>query len=413
MLSNLEAWINRFSYIIDSFIRSKWANSAMLLPVKPKKPFEYHYTLSSEFKEDVIIDDRCCRMRTEPDYYRMMALKNLKVGDLIMTAQPVSWIEIGTQFSEAMILGWCEKLGHDIMEYPPDMKEALIERFKKLDMKAKDYAEQARLTHLTVAQEFAYQQTSVDRLDDLYPRNLERLKFEPIVRGNSSIGVANGQIILYQKIKANAFYVEASRKDRRRVALYWGPSYFNHRCRSNVAHLTSPSDMSIQFFALRDIKKGEELFISYTMEHDRETRARILDRNYHFICYCPICLVSEQERKELLTLFEQGEIEQGEIKEGDDERQKVSLEQEKIKEGKVSLEQEKIKEEDDERQKAWVQIRQRIKQLTTLLRENPKACFYCLHVNELLKEELTNEVQYCGKKCEELDWKRIMQGGLS
>lgn len=72
--------------------------------------------------------------------------------------------------------------------------------------------------------------------------------------------------------------------------LYAVASLFNHSCSPNVA-VKSPSFSGHEqtFVATRDIKQGEELFVSYHDESDVKSRRRYLHKSYYFWCKCPRC----------------------------------------------------------------------------------------------------------------------------
>jgi len=78
------------------------------------------------------------------------------------------------------------------------------------------------------------------------------------------------------------------------IAIYGGAflklaNLINHSCEANV---TSPEHMysnETTFVAQRPIKNGEELFCSYVLHDDKETRRELLYSNYKFWCNCPSC----------------------------------------------------------------------------------------------------------------------------
>jgi SET and MYND domain-containing protein len=72
------------------------------------------------------------------------------------------------------------------------------------------------------------------------------------------------------------------------VALYPLASYFNHSCLPNLTR--SREGRNAVFYALRDIKAGEPLVISYVDPLDPpDVRRRHLMSSYRFVCECPRC----------------------------------------------------------------------------------------------------------------------------
>jgi len=64
----------------------------------------------------------------------------------------------------------------------------------------------------------------------------------------------------------------------------------NHSCFPNVVSSSSNNNHSVSLFALRSIKKNEELFISYIDENlPRSIRQKNLKELYHFECHCVKC----------------------------------------------------------------------------------------------------------------------------
>ncbi len=71
----------------------------------------------------------------------------------------------------------------------------------------------------------------------------------------------------------------------------------------NVKYYFKVNSFSVQFFALRDIKAGDQLFASYCLV-DRSLAQRQADLTpYDFICKCPSCVNATPETDELRTTF--------------------------------------------------------------------------------------------------------------
>jgi hypothetical protein len=68
----------------------------------------------------------------------------------------------------------------------------------------------------------------------------------------------------------------------------------NHSCAPNAVTVSNASDFTLSVAALKPLKKGEELCISYTDESqafwDRQT---YLKQRYLFVCTCPKCEARE------------------------------------------------------------------------------------------------------------------------
>jgi hypothetical protein len=64
----------------------------------------------------------------------------------------------------------------------------------------------------------------------------------------------------------------------------------NHSCDPNVVTVCGHPDHRVQVVALKEIKKGDEICISYIDEHvDIRTRRKALYSKYMFICHCARC----------------------------------------------------------------------------------------------------------------------------
>ncbi|KAG5636028.1 hypothetical protein H0H81_009351 [Sphagnurus paluster] len=66
-------------------------------------------------------------------------------------------------------------------------------------------------------------------------------------------------------------------------------SYLNHSCTPNVTYKFSLDSISIQVRATRNIKKGEELFMSYCNIDDPTSVRQKQLRSYDFQCTCRVC----------------------------------------------------------------------------------------------------------------------------
>lgn len=71
-------------------------------------------------------------------------------------------------------------------------------------------------------------------------------------------------------------------------------SRINHSCNPNVHHSWNKGINQACVHALKDIKKGEELFTSYIhIFSDSFSRAKALKKCFNFKCYCEVCSKSK------------------------------------------------------------------------------------------------------------------------
>lgn len=72
----------------------------------------------------------------------------------------------------------------------------------------------------------------------------------------------------------------------------------NHSCEPNVVGMSNKTDHRVSVVALRKIKVGDELFLSYIDEsQDYATRQKILQERYLFSCQCPKCVAELNPNK--------------------------------------------------------------------------------------------------------------------
>ena len=79
-------------------------------------------------------------------------------------------------------------------------------------------------------------------------------------------------------------------------------SRFNHSCTPNASFGFNASIGMMRCFALRDIPRGEEIFVSYIDRRQlyggtRGSRQAYLRATYHFTCACSVCSLPESESK--------------------------------------------------------------------------------------------------------------------
>ncbi|KAI5359844.1 putative SET domain, tetratricopeptide-like helical domain superfamily [Septoria linicola] len=74
-------------------------------------------------------------------------------------------------------------------------------------------------------------------------------------------------------------------------------SRINHSCLPNAQHAWSEKLKSMLVHAVRDIKNGEELTLSYLNAGPSTTRQHILKENFRFQCTCELCSLPSKELK--------------------------------------------------------------------------------------------------------------------
>ncbi|KPI84820.1 hypothetical protein ABL78_6128 [Leptomonas seymouri] len=88
----------------------------------------------------------------------------------------------------------------------------------------------------------------------------------------------------------NGFGIWSSVNHQLGVALYPQSSYFNHSCAPNMGRRNIKKTRVIEFFAARDIEKGESLCISYIdLKLPAMERAAKVKATYSFDCSCIRC----------------------------------------------------------------------------------------------------------------------------
>ena len=89
-----------------------------------------------------------------------------------------------------------------------------------------------------------------------------------------------------------------------RAAREYGATFLNidrcnHSCSPNAAHKWDVGRFASDLYALRDVRAGEEICITYTdVTAPRQTRRAKLEKSYGFLCRCTGCLrqVEESDR---------------------------------------------------------------------------------------------------------------------
>ena len=87
-------------------------------------------------------------------------------------------------------------------------------------------------------------------------------------------------------------------------------SRINHSCRPNTQHTWNRSAEREIIHAIRDIKKGEEITISYSLGGPSQSRRQHLKENFGFDCTCDLCSLTGEalkisdHRQELMRFFD-------------------------------------------------------------------------------------------------------------
>eukprot|EP01060_Flectonema_neradi_P006795 TRINITY_DN14648_c0_g1_i2.p1 TRINITY_DN14648_c0_g1~~TRINITY_DN14648_c0_g1_i2.p1 ORF type:complete len:384 (+),score=54.10 TRINITY_DN14648_c0_g1_i2:53-1204(+) len=110
----------------------------------------------------------------------------------------------------------------------------------------------------------------------------------PVEDGGDNPILVNELNHLYNIITCNTFMVDDDVADEVYFAMFLRTSRMNHSCSPNCFyHFTN---RTVYIRSQRDIKKGEELTISYCNEYQtRVDRQQHLKKNYHFTCNCTRC----------------------------------------------------------------------------------------------------------------------------
>ncbi|KAI1767862.1 hypothetical protein GGR53DRAFT_525479 [Hypoxylon sp. FL1150] len=126
---------------------------------------------------------------------------------------------------------------------------------------------------------------------------LERKFRRPVCQRDYWLPLAEKIVRAYCTFKNNACEVS----DTPEEAFYPTYSRFNHSCDPNIGwSFEGEPDYLIRIYAMRDVKAGEQLFISYTDHLSNrqsplplESRQKLTQRNWGFTCACSRCIAEE------------------------------------------------------------------------------------------------------------------------
>ncbi|XP_032818954.1 N-lysine methyltransferase SMYD2 isoform X1 [Petromyzon marinus] len=125
----------------------------------------------------------------------------------------------------------------------------------------------------------------ITALHHYYSRQLE-------IPGNEEM------VEIFSKVKCNGFTVEDEELNHIGAALYPSLALLNHSCDHNCVVTFRGSAAQVR--ALREIKQGEELFISYIdLLYPTEDRNERLREMYFFTCHCCHCQSQHLDDKKL------------------------------------------------------------------------------------------------------------------
>ncbi len=214
--------------------------------------FNYDFSMPSE--------DIAKKVMLKDDFYGMIAERDIRTGETIVNSLPMTWIEF--KEDKAIIGVWTTNI-QEKMRNAMSLKD---------DDESKKYV------------------AWFQQLLTLSPRKLT-LEITKMMEICVNKGQDTVYPFIYAKLEANAFKMGNHVK-----TLYMASSFFNHSCLPNVIQIFDYSSKAIYLKAFRDIKKGEELCISYIDNHilfpeiDRQT---ILADKGIKECYCSSCINGE------------------------------------------------------------------------------------------------------------------------
>ena len=83
-------------------------------------------------------------------------------------------------------------------------------------------------------------------------------------------------------------------------------SRFNHSCYANTGHFWNTATETRDLMVMRNIKKGEEITLSYQQfwMKTREERQRELKESFNFLCTCEVCDITEDEIEKEIKDYE-------------------------------------------------------------------------------------------------------------
>lgn len=78
-------------------------------------------------------------------------------------------------------------------------------------------------------------------------------------------------------------------------------SRINHSCKPNVNYYWNDDEQAMYLYAVSDIRRDEELYISYIVNYkSKKMRMKKLKNNYGFDCECAICSIRNETKSKLI-----------------------------------------------------------------------------------------------------------------
>lgn len=140
--------------------------------------------------------------------------------------------------------------------------------------------------------------TEMFSLDYIFDLDVANKLMDLVPRGHGKITLTESKLSSYTKILIEKYLMNRfdSHQTGEAQALYYG-SFFNHSCVRNVDPIHDLDDTS--FIAIRDIKAGEELTISYTCpDQSFANRQHTLKLHYNFDCRCEKCIKEADDQED-------------------------------------------------------------------------------------------------------------------
>lgn len=145
-------------------------------------------------------------------------------------------------------------------------------------------------------------------LNVLYPRSekdflneTKVLKLILLYSGNCSVRstTITSMWSITTKLMRNCFNL-----NEEYTALYYTPSFINHSCIPNCNQQLVEEDLRMRVIALRDIKQGEEISISYmdTSKQQKDIRRKNIKEKFNFDCQCLDCTQSNSVQVSKLNI---------------------------------------------------------------------------------------------------------------
>lgn len=218
----------------------------------------------------------------------LIAKKDVKAGELLMVCKPIVHTSLPDAEDEELL-----STQFDWERTKTVNSAGMQENVVKLCMKALDYPQFLYQLYVLAEAKVSNQNQNVSvNFNEYSASKLSELRKEtiPSLDVNRVRGV----------IETNSFGGEGT------SSLYFQSSFLNHSCTPNV-RIVHPANRKMQILlAVRDVKEGEELTVSYFVPNIKdfsliEDRKRM--ENWGFTsCGCDLCLLLDEKKHELVRL---------------------------------------------------------------------------------------------------------------